>query len=144
MICLKKGSHRFKARPLNEPMWPFFFQETLYVITCVLFGPFPHPHYHQHHWPTRTRENFVPHHPAALERRVWTFGNNECFRSNLKEVIIIFGDISSILIGGYNRTFPCMEANYSYPIKNQRGAINTPSREYFCDELVLYGIRLLA
>ena len=24
--------------------------------------------------------------------------------------------------GAYNRTFPCMEANYSYVIKNQRGA----------------------
>ena len=54
------------------------------------------------------------------------------------------GDISSILIGAYNRTFPCMEANYPYAIKNQRGARNTPSRGYFCDELVLYGIRLLA
>ena len=44
----------------------------------------------------------------------------------------------------YNRTFPCMEANYPYAIKNQRGARNTPSRGYFCDELVLYCIRELA
>ena len=55
-----------------------------------------------------------------------------------------FRDISSILIGAYNRTFQCMEANYPYAIKNQRGARNTPSRGYFCDELVLYGIRELA
>ena len=43
-----------------------------------------------------------------------------------------------------NRTLSCMKANYPYAIKNQRGARNTPSRGYFCDELVLYGIRLLA
>ena len=33
-----------------------------------------------------------------------------------------FGDLYSVLIGVYIRTFPCMEANYSYAIKNQRGA----------------------
>ena len=54
------------------------------------------------------------------------------------------------LKGAYNRTFPCMEANYPYAIKNQRGASKkplvggflrskTPSRG--CDELVLYGTR---
>ena len=26
----------------------------------------------------------------------------------------------------YNRTFPCMEANYPYDIKNQRGAFQSP------------------
>ena len=46
--------------------------------------------------------------------------------------------------GAYNRSFPCMEANYPYAIKNQRGARITPSKRYFCDQLVLYGIRLLA
>ena len=50
----------------------------------------------------------------------------------------------AFLLAVYTRTFPCMEANYSYAIQNQRGARNTPSRGYFCDELVLYGIRLLA
>ena len=35
-----------------------------------------------------------------------------------------------------------MEATYPYDIKNQRGARNTPQWGYFCDELVLYGIRL--
>ena len=56
------------------------------------------------------------------------------------------GDISSILIGAYNRTFLCMEAKYPCAIKNQRGAskILLPSRGFGCDELVLYGIRLLA
>ena len=33
-----------------------------------------------------------------------------------------------------------MKANNPYAIKNQRGARNTPSRGYFCDELVLYGL----
>ena len=28
--------------------------------------------------------------------------------------------------GAYNRTFPCMEANYPYAIKNQRGASKKP------------------
>ena len=28
--------------------------------------------------------------------------------------------------GAYNRTFPCMEANYPYAIKNQRGASKEP------------------
>ena len=46
--------------------------------------------------------------------------------------------------GAPNRFFPCMEATYPYDIKNQRGARNTPQWGYFCDELVLYGIRLLA
>ena len=55
----------------------------------------------------------------------------------------------------YNRTFPCMEANYPYAIKNQRGASKiplvggilrskAPSRGLWMPELVLYGIRLLA
>ena len=54
-----------------------------------------------------------------------------------------------------NRTFPCMEANYSYAIKNQRGASKiplvggilrskAPSRGLWMPELVLYGIRLQA
>ena len=52
----------------------------------------------------------------------------------------------------YNRTFPCMEANYPYAIKNQRGASKEPLVGGFlrskplvggfgCNELVLYGIR---
>ena len=42
--------------------------------------------------------------------------------------------------GAYNRTFPCMEAK-----KNQRGASKITPKGYFgCDELVLYGTRLLA
>ena len=41
--------------------------------------------------------------------------------------------------GAYNRTFPCMEANYPYAIKNQRGASKVGG--FGCDELVLYGIR---
>ena len=36
--------------------------------------------------------------------------------------------------GAYNRTFPCIEENYPYAVKNQPGARG----------LVLYGIRLLA
>ena len=41
-----------------------------------------------------------------------------------------------------NRTFPCMEANYPYAIKNQRGASKkTLVGGFGCDELVLYGIR---
>ena len=59
-------------------------------------------------------------------------------------IALLVRDISSILIRAYNRTFQCMEPNYPYAIKNQRGARNTPSRGCFCDELVLYGIRLLA
>ena len=62
-----------------------------------------------------------------------------------------FGDSYSILIGAYNRPFPCMEANYSYAIKNQRGASKipshwgilrskAPSRGLWMLELVLYGI----
>ena len=54
-----------------------------------------------------------------------------------------------------NRTFPCMEANYPYAIKNQRGASKiplvggilrskAPSRGLWMPELVLYGIRELA
>ena len=44
--------------------------------------------------------------------------------------------------GAYNRTFPCMEANYPYAIKNQRGASKKPLVGGFgCEELVLYGIR---
>ena len=43
--------------------------------------------------------------------------------------------------GAYNRTFPCMEANYPYAIKNQRGASKMGG--FGCDELVYYGIRLL-
>merc|ERR1719189_1088759 len=39
--------------------------------------------------------------------------------------------------GAYNRTFPCMEANYPCAIKNQRGASKIP-----LNGLVLYGIRL--
>ena len=47
--------------------------------------------------------------------------------------------------GAYNRTFPCMEANYPYAIKNQRGASKKPLVGGFgCNELVLYGIRMLA
>ena len=57
--------------------------------------------------------------------------------------------------GAYNRTFPCMEANYPYVIKNQRGASKiplvggilrskAPSREHGMSGLVLSGIRLLA
>ena len=43
--------------------------------------------------------------------------------------------------GAYNRTFPCMEANYPYVIKNQRGASKKHLVGGFgCDELVLYGI----
>ena len=42
----------------------------------------------------------------------------------------------------YNRNFPCMEANYPYAIKNQRGASKKPLVGGFgCDELVLYCIR---
>ena len=38
-----------------------------------------------------------------------------------------------------------MEANFTYAIKNQRGASKIPLVGGFgCDELVLYGIRLLA
>ena len=38
-----------------------------------------------------------------------------------------------------------MEANYPYAIKNQRGASKKPLVGGFgCDELVLYGIRVLA
>ena len=38
-----------------------------------------------------------------------------------------------------------MEANYPYAIKNQRGAsIKHQVGGFVCDELVLYGIRLLA
>ena len=38
-----------------------------------------------------------------------------------------------------------MEANYPYVIKNQRGASKKPLVGGFgCDELVLYGIRVLA
>ena len=48
-----------------------------------------------------------------------------CYASNLRQ-----------------KRFWCIEANYPYAMKNQRGARN--SRGYFCDELVLYGIRLLA
>ena len=33
----------------------------------------------------------------------------------------------------YNRTFPYMEANYTYAIKNQRGASKIPRNE--CEEL---------
>ena len=29
--------------------------------------------------------------------------------------------------GAYNRTFPCMEDNYPYAIKNQRGALDVTS-----------------
>ena len=47
-------------------------------------------------------------------------------------------------LGAYNRTFPCMEANYPYSIKNQRGASKIPPNVYFAFELVLYGIRQLA
>ena len=37
-----------------------------------------------------------------------------------------------------------MEANYPYAIKNQRGASKKPLVGGFgCDELVLYGIRVL-
>ena len=79
-------------------------------------------------------------------------------------------DISGILINRvpailrshwsvYNRNFPCMEAIYSYAIKNQRGASKRPLVGYLvggilrskalvggfrCDVLVLYGTRLLA
>ena len=45
--------------------------------------------------------------------------------------------------GAYNRTFPCMEANYPDDIKNQRGASKIPPNGGM-PELVLYGIRLLA
>ena len=50
----------------------------------------------------------------------------------------------------YNRTFPCMEANYHYAIKNQRGASKIHPKGGILrskapmHELVLYGIRLLA
>ena len=62
------------------------------------------------------------------------------------------GEISSNLIGAYNRTFPCMEANYPYAIKNQRGASKyvgilrskAPSMGLWMPKLVLYDIRLLA
>ena len=49
----------------------------------------------------------------------------------------------------YDRTFPCMESNYPYAIKNQRGAskktqwIKAHSRGLWMPELVLHGIRLL-
>ena len=55
---------------------------------------------------------------------------------------LVLCDIRAPII--HNRTFPCMEANYPYAVKNQRGARNTPSRGYFWFLLVLYGIRLLA
>ena len=45
--------------------------------------------------------------------------------------------------GAYKRTFPCMEANYPYTIKNQRRASNG-IRGLWMPELVLYGIRLQA
>ena len=63
----------------------------------------------------------------------------------------LVGDTSSTLICAYSRTFPCMEANYHYAIKNHRGACKIPqvggyfaTRGFGCDKLVLYGIRLLA
>ena len=43
--------------------------------------------------------------------------------------------------GAKKRSFPCMEANYPFAIKNQRGASKII---LVGDELVLYGIRLLA
>ena len=47
--------------------------------------------------------------------------------------------------GAYNRNLLCMETNNLYTIKNQRGASKKPLVGGFgCDELVLYGIRLLA
>ena len=46
--------------------------------------------------------------------------------------------------GAINRTFPCMDANYPYAIKNQRGASKIPSiGSLWMPKLVLYGIRLL-
>ena len=48
----------------------------------------------------------------------------ETFYNGEKYVGQYRGDISSILIGAKNRTFPCMEANYPYAIKNQRGALD--------------------
>ena len=41
-----------------------------------------------------------------------------------------------------DRTFPFMEANYPYAIKNLRGASKKPlGGDFGCDGLVLYGIR---
>ena len=64
--------------------------------------------------------------------------------SNISLVIGLFLPFAVSLWhkGAYNRTFPCMEANYPYAIKNQRGASKKPLVGGFgCDELVLYGIR---
>ena len=46
--------------------------------------------------------------------------------------------------GTCNRIFPFMEADYPFAIKNQRGASEILLVGFECDELVLYGIRLLA
>ena len=54
------------------------------------------------------------------EREVWAYPTI-AFIADL-------GDISSILVGAYIRTFPCMEATYPYAIKNQRKARNAHSR----------------
>ena len=53
--------------------------------------------------------------------------------------------------GAYKRTFPCMEANYRYAIKNQQGVSNggilrskALSRGLWMPERVLYGISHIA
>ena len=43
--------------------------------------------------------------------------------------------------GAFNRSFPCVEANYPYDIRNQQGA---SQKTRWMPELVFYGMILLA
>ena len=75
------------------------------------------------------------------------------FRLNVSLKMTLLSCVIITLITGifdtYNRNFSCIEANYPYAIKNQRGASKAPRGGFGCDphwmpELVLYGVRELA
>ena len=63
-------------------------------------------------------------------------------QSPLLGAFCLFLAVSLWQKGAYNRNFPCIEANYSYAIKNLQGASKKPlGGDFGCEGLVLYGIR---